>query len=282
MRVLTNSAEIYSQIAFARREERSVGLVPTMGALHDGHLSLVAASKEIADLTVATIFINPTQFGQGEDFSRYPRTLEEDLAKLRDAGVDFVFAPETTEIYRANHGTWVEPAALASQLEGEFRPGHYRGVATIVLKLFQIIPASVAFFGKKDYQQWLVIQKMVDDLNVPIRIVGCPTVRESGGLAMSSRNRYLSQEDREKALSIHRALAFVQRLFSEGERSVAKLEQSMLGELRLGDMAQVDYARVVDADSLATIDDVKANSVALIAARVGSTRLIDNQELRFD
>ncbi len=279
MKVIENPLEIYSQLRFARAEGQSVGLVPTMGALHEGHYSLVRRSVEDCDLTVATIFVNPSQFGPKEDFSRYPRTIEADLAGLKAAGTDFVFIPKNEDIYRDQHSTWVQPGDVSLPLEGQFRAGHYRGVATIVLKLFNIIPASVAFFGRKDFQQLQVIRHMVEDLNVPIRIEGCETIREADGLAMSSRNRYLSAEERVRATSLSRALKQVHQAYANGETSIERLESMMKQTLEQAPVTSIDYARVVDGSSLTDISIADESSHALIAVRIGATRLIDNMPL---
>lgn len=279
MKVLHKLHEIYAQIDFARREGKTIGLVPTMGALHEGHLSLVRRSAEHCDITVATIFVNPSQFGPKEDLSRYPRTIEQDLTGLMQSGADFVLVPEAKDIYPEGHSTWVEPPAVAAPLEGEFRPGHYRGVATIVLKLFNIIPATVAYFGQKDYQQLQVIRRMVEDFNIPIRIEACPTVREADGLAMSSRNRYLSETEREKATCLSRALQRVADRVESGESDISTLESTMRSVLVDAGVSQVDYARVVDAETLESLTLLKSPSVALIATRIGNTRLIDNRIL---
>lgn len=260
----------------AQRNGRRVGVVPTMGALHDGHLSLVTASRAASDVTVATIFVNPTQFGPNEDFSRYPRTLEADLAKLAAAGADYAFVPELSEMYPAGATTMVEPGSVAGPLEGEFRPGHFRGVSTIVLKLFQAVPADAAFFGQKDYQQQLVIRHMVADLLLPIEIVVCPIVREADGLAMSSRNVYLSPDERRTALSISRAIEAAKLLASQGQADASAIAEQMLSTLHDGGISNIDYATVVDADTLLPIEKVAHRAVALIACRVGTTRLIDN------
>lgn len=260
----------------AQRNGRRVGVVPTMGALHDGHLSLVTASRAASDVTVATIFVNPTQFGPNEDFSRYPRTLEADLAKLAAAGADYAFVPEFSEMYPAGATTMVEPGSVAGPLEGEFRPGHFRGVSTIVLKLFQAVPADAAFFGQKDYQQQLVIRHMVADLLLPIEIVVCPIVREADGLAMSSRNVYLSPDERRTALSISRAIEAAKLLASQGQADASAIAEQMLSTLHDGGISNIDYATVVDADTLLPIEKVAHRAVALIACRVGTTRLIDN------
>ncbi len=280
MKVLHKLHEIYAQIDFARHEGKTIGLVPTMGALHEGHFSLVRQSAVHCDLTVATIFVNPSQFGPKEDLTRYPRTLDQDLLGLMQAGADFVFVPESNDIYPDGHSTWVEPPSVAIPLEGEFRPGHYRGVATIVLKLFNLIPATVAYFGLKDYQQLQVIRRMVDDLNIPIRIEACETIRETDGLAMSSRNRYLSAAEREMATCLSKALQRVSDLADAGETDIDVLESTMQSILSQAGVSQIDYARVVDADTLDTLTSLKSQSVALIAVRIGVTRLIDNRVIR--
>jgi pantoate--beta-alanine ligase len=282
MKVLENIEETYATVAALRRARRSVGLVPTMGALHEGHYSLVRRSTSQCEATVATIFVNPTQFGPKEDYSRYPRTLDEDLAGLERCGADFVFIPRKEEIYGLRHSTWIEASEVAIPLEGRFRPGHYRGVATIVLKLFNIVPADIAFFGRKDYQQLLVIKRMVEDLNVPIRIEGCPTVREIDGLAMSSRNRYLSTEDRKKALAINQALRQAATAYRSGEVDIARLHEILKRRLNESGVTEIDYAQVVSADTLLPISVADDHSIAMIAARVGNTRLIDNMTMAED
>lgn len=256
-----------------------VGLVPTMGALHAGHISLVERAREECDYVITTIFVNPTQFGPNEDFSRYPRTLDADLELLKTARADLVFTPAASDMYPAGASTAVLPPRVSLPLDGEFRPGHFQGVATIVLKLFNILPASIAYFGQKDYQQCQVIQQMVEELNVPIRIQVCPTVREADGLAMSSRNRYLSPEQRQSALCLWRALQLAQQMLSQGE-PIESIEQSMRTLLLTQGADRIDYARVVDRATLTApaVDQNGTTSplVALIAAHVGTTRLIDN------
>lgn len=277
MKILINPADAYAEIARVRNGGSKIGLIPTMGALHEGHLTLAKRSKAECDYTVVTIFVNPTQFAPNEDFSRYPRTLEADLAGLRGLGVDAVFTPTQDDLYPAGYSTYIDPPAESAPLEGVCRPGHFRGVATIVLKLFQILPATVAYFGQKDYQQLTIIRRMVEDLNVPVRIQGCPTVREADGLAMSSRNRYLSEEQRQRALCLWRALSKAKELFDGGERRVAEIETAMAAKLSEGGADRIEYARVVDASSLASYETtIETPAVALIAARVGQTRLIDN------
>ena len=276
MEVISNRHEIYARIAHERMQGRTVGLVPTMGALHAGHVSLLERSLELCDVSVATIFVNPSQFGPKEDFTRYPRTLDEDFAKLERAGANYVFVPDSHSIYPPGYSTYVDPPAVANRWEGEWRPGHFRGVATIVLKLFQLIPASVSFFGRKDYQQSMVIRRMVEDLNLPIRIEVCPTLREPDGLAMSSRNRYLSGPERQRALGLWHALQAASDKINSGETKVAAIEMEIKQTLLDHQIDQIDYAVVVNPETLEPIETMEGSAVILIAARVGSTRLIDN------
>ncbi len=276
VKVIASPHEAYAHVSHWRNEGLRIGLVPTMGALHAGHLALVQRSVEECDVSIATIFVNPTQFAPQEDLSRYPRTLESDLDGLRSVKCDLVFVPQNESLYPSGFSTYVTPPAVASPLEGICRPGHFRGVCTIVLKLFGILPANVAYFGQKDYQQLTVIRRMVEDLNVNIRVVGCPTVREPDGLAMSSRNRYLSPEQRQTALCLWNALSLAQRMIQGGEHDIQVLEAAMQRSLIEGGADRVDYARIVHQDTLADLSSLDSPSVALIAARVGSTRLIDN------
>ncbi len=279
LRVFTSPTDMQATILDLRRQGRRVGLVPTMGALHEGHVSLVRHARELADTVAATIFVNPTQFGPNEDFQKYPRTLDSDLRALAAAGCNLVFIPLATDIYPPGFSTYVEPPAVAQPLEGVCRPGHFRGVATIVLKLFQLLPAHVACFGQKDYQQLQVIKRMVADLAVPIEVVACPTVREADGLAMSSRNRYLSSAEREQALALSRALAQADALVSSGEQNAATIVGAMRLMLQQARIVQIDYVALADPDSLAERTTVDRPTIALIAARVGTTRLIDNRLL---
>ncbi len=276
MKIIESRSEAYAQVAQWRQTGASVGLVPTMGALHAGHLALAERSANECDKSVATIFVNPAQFGPREDFSRYPRTLEDDLQGLRDKQTDLVFIPRPEELYPAGFSTYVEPPSVALPLEGVFRPTHFRGVTTIVLKLFHILPATVAYFGQKDFQQLTVIRHMVDDLNIPIRVEGCQTVREPDGLALSSRNRYLSLEQRQTAQSLSRALTAVAKQVGEGILAVEPLEQSMHHILREAGIERIDYACIVDRTTLESLPQLDRPAVALIAAHVGDTRLIDN------
>lgn len=253
-----------------------IGIVPTMGALHTGHLSLVERAMDECDTTVATIYVNPTQFAPHEDFSKYPRTLDDDLTLLESRGCHAVFVPDTDTIYPKGFTTSIEPPEVAKELEGEFRPNHFSGVCTVVLKLFNITQATDAYFGLKDYQQYAVLKQMCLDLDVPILMHGCPTVREEDGLAMSSRNRYLSDEDRVKAKTISLALRNNQNRVARGDKDVAMLETLMSQDLQAGGISEVQYAVIRDGVSLKQISSVNQNATALIAARVGNTRLIDN------
>lgn len=276
MKIVESPHEAYAHVDHWRREGFRIGLVPTMGALHEGHLSLIRRSKQECDISIASIFVNPTQFGPHEDFSRYPRTLEADFHGLKELGTDLVFVPQQSDLYAEGFSTYVHPPSVAEPLEGVHRPGHFRGVATVVLKLFQILPATIAYFGQKDYQQVAVIRRMVEDLNVPVRVETCPTIREADGLAMSSRNRYLNADQRRAALSLWMALSKVQSMLNEAIRDVPQLEKAMESELYRNGAERIDYARVVDATTLGDLAIVDRPAVAIIAARVGQTRLIDN------
>src|SRR5580704_14686573 len=288
-----------------RREGRRLALVPTMGALHEGHLSLVRAARSSCDVVAASIFVNPTQFGPNEDLAKYPRSFERDCELLEREGVELLFAPAVGEMYpaaadgsagstqdqnladracpelaegsvRPTQNTWVTVEGLSDRLDGRSRPGHFRGVATIVAKLFNVIEPDIAFFGQKDAAQLAVIRRMVLDLNFPIEIVAGPIVRESDGLAMSSRNAYLNREERGRALVLHKSLSVVQQEFLAGERAAAKLT-SAAKELFVGKPGVVlDYFEVVDPDTLNPVERISKNTLVAVAAHIGSTRLIDN------
>ena len=274
--IVTTRAELRAALAAARSAGKTIGLVPTMGALHAGHVSLAAASTAECGFTVVTIFVNPTQFAPSEDLQAYPRDLSADVAALAPLGVDLVFAPSVEEMYSGDSGTLVQVGAIAETLEGASRPDHFPGVATVVLKLFQLIPADVAYFGQKDYQQTLVVKTMVRDLNVPITIRVCPTVREPDGLAMSSRNVYLSSADRQKALTISRSLQLAESLVAAGERNAQTIADKMHTMLKEAGITDINYAIVVDANTLAPLEQIEGPVVAAIAATLGNTRLIDN------
>jgi pantoate--beta-alanine ligase len=247
-----------------------------MGALHEGHLSLIRQAKKECAVVVVSIFVNPTQFGPTEDFARYPRSPEKDLELLRSLKVDVVFAPSSTEIYPDGFAAFVDPGAVATVFEGAKRPGHFRGVATVVLKLFNIVSPDMAFFGQKDFQQVVVIRHLVEDLNLPVRIVVCPTVREADGLAQSSRNVYLNAEDRKAALVLSRSLKRAEELAQAGEGDAEKLLEEMRKTFDAEPRVQLDYAAIVNPTTLEPVAQVNPGSVALVAARLGTVRLIDN------
>lgn len=259
-----------------RQANKTIGLVPTMGALHEGHLSLVRQSLDETAETIVSIFVNPPQFAAGEDLDRYPRNLDADLEKLAAAGVKHVFVPDDALMYPEGFSTSIVPPKVASVLEGEFRPTHFSGVATVVLKLFNMTRADVAFFGQKDYQQVCVVRAMVEDLNVPIEVRVCPIIREADGLALSSRNRYLDAEQRTTALVLHKTLHHVRDLITSGQNDGFEIVTEMRQMLIDGGVDSIDYAVVADPATLETADFIDGKVVALIAAYVGKTRLIDN------
>jgi pantoate--beta-alanine ligase len=253
-----------------------IGLVPTMGALHEGHLALVRAARAKADVVVVSIFVNPTQFGPNEDFAKYPRSFERDCELLKREGVELIFAPSTDEMYPSENATWVEVVGLSERLCGKSRPGHFRGVATVVSKLFHIIEPDVAFFGQKDAAQVAIIRRMVLDLNLPVAIEVCPIVRESDGLAMSSRNAYLSPAERKSALVLYRSLQGAKTLFDAGERDPKKLISAAKQEFKGEPTVSLDYFELVDPDTLELKPVITDRVLAAVAAFVGTTRLIDN------
>jgi pantoate--beta-alanine ligase len=256
-----------------------VGFVPTMGALHEGHLSLVRLARGHADRVVASVFVNPTQFGPGEDFNRYPRQPEKDGAMLETAGCDLLFLPDVETLYPKGHATFVEPGGAAEGLEGACRPGHFRGVATVVTALFNLVRADVAVFGEKDAQQLAVVRQMVRDLSIPTEIVPGPTLREADGLAMSSRNAYLSPEERRAAAVLHRALRAAETAVSQGERRGDAVRERLREVLNTEPLARVEYAEVVDAESFQPVETLRGRLVLPLAVRIGGTRLIDNIRL---
>jgi len=258
------------------RTRRDVGFVPTMGYLHDGHLSLVRASRARDAVTAASIFVNPTQFGPNEDFARYPRDEDRDLALLSDAGVAAVFIPSVDEMYPGGFATYVHVERLTERLEGASRPAHFRGVTTIVLKLLNIIQPHRAYFGQKDAQQLAVVRRMVCDLDVPVEIVACPIVRDPDGLAMSSRNVYLSPEERRAALVLSRALRLAEQRYADGERDAAVIRAAVEREIAAEALARLDYVSVAHPDTLEELDSVDGVALVAVAARFGTTRLIDN------
>jgi pantoate--beta-alanine ligase len=273
----TTVRELREAVGAARGAGRTIGLTPTMGALHEGHLSLVRACRQQCGFTVVTIFINPTQFGAAEDLHTYPRSLDKDLETLAACGVDLVFAPAEAEVYPAGFSTYVEPPAVAAPLEGRCRPGHFRGVATIVLKLLHMAGPDEAFFGAKDYQQSLVIRRMVEDFNIPVRVQVCPTVRETDGLAMSSRNQRLSREDRRRATALSRSLERAAQLAAQGERDAGVIRRAMRRVFDEAGIVRVDYIALVRPETLEDLDRLDGPAVAAVAAHVGGVRLIDNR-----
>jgi pantoate--beta-alanine ligase len=279
METISSLAQMKSWSRSQVLKSNSVGFVPTMGFLHQGHLSLMQRAREENDALVASIFVNPTQFGQNEDLSTYPCDPEADALKCRSVGVDVLFMPSAHEMYGPNYQTYVEVGSLSDPLCGASRPGHFRGVATVVLKLFNIVLPTAAYFGMKDYQQIQVIRKMASDLNLDVRIAASPTVREADGLAMSSRNSYLSAEERSQAICLNQALIAARELFKTGETR-AQLYVDLIGE-RIGREpdAQPDYISIVHPETLQDLDLVEGQALAVLAVRIGKTRLIDNMLL---
>jgi pantoate--beta-alanine ligase len=275
--VVSTEGPLRQAVAEARRAGKTVGLVPTMGALHAGHVSLIDAARAADDVVIVSIFVNPTQFGPNEDFSRYPRPLERDLEMCRTAGADLVFTPDAVVIYPPGFRTFVEVKDLSEVLEGASRPGHFRGVATVVLKLFNLVQPDRAYFGQKDAQQVRVIQQMVRDLNVPVEVIVRPTVREPDGLALSSRNQYLDADHRREAAALNQALAEAEAKIRAGERDPAVIERTMAERIAATRGAVLDYAVAVDADTLRPVTPLKGTVLLALAVRFGATRLIDNR-----
>jgi pantoate--beta-alanine ligase len=274
---LGSKDEVRQAVAEARREGKRIALVPTMGALHEGHLSLVQGARQRADYVAVSIFVNPTQFAEGEDFDAYPRDMGRDLDLLGAEGVDLVFTPSTDVMYASGAQVTVDPGGLGDVLEGAVRPGHFRGVCTVVTKLLSIVTPDLAFFGEKDYQQLMVIKRLARDLDLRVKVIGMPIVRECDGLAMSSRNAYLSREERAAATVLYRALRGAETLVLDGERDAALLEDAMRSSIEAEPLASLEYAVVTDADTLQSLETIGGKPArALIAARVGTTRLIDN------
>ena len=274
---LVGTAEqLSSIIRLARRDGRKIGFVPTMGALHEGHLSLVRASTSECDYTVVSIYVNPSQFGPGEDLGKYPRTLQADREALQACGVDLVFAPRSDDVYPPEYATCVLVGSVAGPLEGERRPGHFRGVATIVLKLLNMVGPDVAYFGQKDYQQALVIRRMVEDLNVPVAIRVCPIVREPDGLAMSSRNRYLSPQARKQAVVLWKSLCLAGRLVQQGRRDAQRIAEEVRRLILSAGQPRIDYVALADPETLQPVDRVDCTTLLALAVRIEGTRLIDN------
>ncbi len=260
-----------------REQDRTIGLVPTMGALHEGHLGLVREARRMCDIVVVSVFVNPTQFGPGEDFEHYPRNLTKDTALLTDYNVDYIFAPAPEEIYPKDFSSYITVGGLSEQLEGASRPGHFRGVATVVTILLNVVRPDFAFFGQKDAQQTLVIKRLVRDLGFDTEIIALPTVREDSGLAISSRNLYLGPEEKQAASVIHRALAQAKESFKAGERHPSKLHDSVRSTIESEPRLRIDYVDIIDAETLEKLDRIDDRPALIaVAAYVGKTRLIDN------
>ena len=276
MEVAKTIEDVRNLVSNARSEGGKIGLVPTMGALHAGHISLIEAAVKNCDFVVVSIFVNPTQFGPGEDFEKYPRPLEADLEICSKAHVDVVFAPEPGQMYPAENVTWVSVEKLTELLCGRSRPGHFRGVTTVCAKLFNIVAADAAYFGQKDAQQAIVIKRMVADLNMPLEIVVCPTVREPNGLAVSSRNKYLSAEQKNDAGNIYKSLQMCRRLIDAGTTETHKIIAEMQNILQQIPSGQIEYISIVDAETLESIEKIAGKVLAAVAVRLGPARLIDN------
>ncbi|MBD3245892.1 MAG: pantoate--beta-alanine ligase [Candidatus Omnitrophica bacterium] len=278
MKTLKTNQGIRSESARLRNAGKRIGLVPTMGAIHQGHLSLVRRARRECECVVASVFVNPAQFGPGEDYRTYPRNMRRDAALLRQEGVDLLFTPSVPSMYPSGYSTFVEETALSRNLCGWHRPGHFRGVCTIVSKLFQLVGPERAYFGKKDYQQALIIRRMCRDLNFPVRIVLVPIVREPDGLALSSRNRFLSPRQRNQAVCLHRALELALRQIRRGERNAQKVIKGMEKLIREYSLARPEYICVCSAHTLEPLTVIRGRILVALAVRIGKTRLIDNKE----
>jgi len=276
MEVVKTIESVRSLVKAARRRDKKIGFVPTMGALHIGHISLIKAAVQKCEFVVVSIFVNPTQFGPGEDFEKYPRPLEADLEICRKTGVDVVFAPEQEEMYGSENLTWVSVEKLTEPLCGQFRPGHFRGVATICAKLFNVVGPDIAFFGQKDAQQAIVIKRMAADLNIPLEIVVCPTVRQADGLAVSSRNKYLTEQEKKDATYIYKSLQKCREMIEAGVLESEPIIARMRKILSRAPSIKIEYISIVDAETLQTIKEIERQALAAVAVRIGSARLIDN------
>jgi pantoate--beta-alanine ligase len=278
MTICKTAAEMRAH-SHARRQGGRLGFVPTMGALHAGHLSLVRAAREQCDSTAVSIFVNPAQFAPHEDLDQYPRSLERDRELLEKEGVDLLFVPSNQEMYPPGSSTWVQVEGLSDKLCGQSRPGHFRGVTTVVAELFHIVQPDCAFFGQKDAAQLAIIRRMVRDLHMPVEIVACPIVREADGLAMSSRNTYLDHQQRRAAAALYRSLMRVQKDFGAGERNAARLIGAGIGTISAEPSLRLDYFEIVDPQTLAPLTEVDRPALVAVAAFLGTTRLIDNLAL---
>ncbi|WP_448522840.1 pantoate--beta-alanine ligase [Pseudothermotoga sp.] len=274
---IVESVSSMKQIAESERAaEKTIGFVPTMGYLHEGHLSLVRRCREENDVVVVSIFVNPTQFGPNEDYASYPRDLKRDLSMLELENVDYVFVPTVEEMYPTNYSTYVVEESLSKYLCGRSRPTHFRGVCTVVTKLFNIVKPHRAYFGQKDAQQFRIIRRMVRDLNMDVELIECPIVREPYGLAMSSRNVYLIGEERKQALALYQSLKIAEQLYRSGERDALRIKEKMLEHFAKFDLVKVDYVEIVDEETLQPVERLEGKVLVAVAAWVGKARLIDN------
>ncbi|MFC1767722.1 pantoate--beta-alanine ligase [Candidatus Margulisiibacteriota bacterium] len=276
MKIVKNIKEMQALSKGAHRKGKAIGLVPTMGFLHEGHLSLVREAERRCDLLVVSIFVNPTQFGPGEDFKKYPRNLKRDIKLLSKYGVDVVFCPTAQQVYPEGHKTYVEVKDLPEKLCGKSRPGHFRGVTTVVHKLFNAVMPDTAFFGEKDFQQQVIIKKMVKDVDMGVEVVALPTVKEADGLAMSSRNTYLTPRQRNEAAVLYRSLKFAKVLVRSGQTSAKKIKQAMKKMIRTKPLVKIDYVSICDPETFDEVNKIKERTLIALAAFVGRTRLIDN------
>lgn len=276
MKIVTTVNELREKIWFWKKKGKKIGLVPTMGYLHEGHLSLIRESKRDSEITIVSIFVNPKQFGPQEDYNFYPRDLERDISLLEKERADLVFQPSVEVMYPDHYGTYVEVEELQDKLCGKSRPGHFRGVCTVVLKLLNLVQADKAYFGWKDAQQVIILQKMVEDLNVPTRVVPLPIVRDNDGLALSSRNSYLKAQERQAALVLNKSLDLAARLISEGIKDARAIKQKMVELISTEPLVRIDYVEIVGLQNLENIDKLDQDALIALAANVGRTRLIDN------
>ena len=276
MKIVTTIAEAKEQIKEWRSQGLSVGLVPSMGYLHEGHASLMKEALKQMDKVAVSVFVNPTQFGPGEDYDSYPRDLDHDIAICEEQGVDLIFHPSVEEMYGKNYNTYVTMETLGDELCGKSRPIHFRGVCTVVTKLFNIITPDKAFFGQKDAQQLAIIKRMVKDLNMNLEVVGCPIIREDDGLAKSSRNTYLSPEERQAALILSKTIFMGQEMVKNGERDVKTLLDAMKANIETEPLAKIDYVEVVDGETMQKVEKIEESVLVAMAVYIGSTRLIDN------
>jgi pantoate--beta-alanine ligase len=277
MKILKKINEVRDEIKKVKKENKIIGFVPTMGYLHEGHISLIKKAKEECDYVVVSIFVNPTQFCPGEDFDRYPRDIERDIKILENEKVDLLFNPDIEEMYKKEHKTWVIVDKISDIYEGKFRPGHFKGVCTVVIKLFNIVQPDKAYFGWKDFQQLIIIKKMVEDLNIPVEIIGCPTIREEDGLAASSRNVYLNEEERKKALCLYKALKKIEEMIKNEkiyECEILIKEGRKIIEKEEG--VEIQYLDIVSMDNMKKLEKIEGKAVIIGAIKIGNIRLIDN------